>query len=75
MCCHILGFGYTILYLYLFKASLHFSPRVFALLLSGLSSSFMPERIGLCKLFAKLDCYKTLCFFLRGQVVNYSQRS
>jgi hypothetical protein len=33
----------------------------------------MPERIGLRKLFAKLGCYRTLCSFLRGQVVNYSQ--
>jgi hypothetical protein len=47
MCCIILGFGYPVLYLHLFKASLLFSPLVFALLLSGLSSLFMPERIGL----------------------------
>jgi hypothetical protein len=33
----------------------------------------MPERISLCKLFTKLGCYRILCSFLRGQVVNYSQ--
>jgi hypothetical protein len=27
------------------------------------------------KLFTKLGCYRTLCSFLRGQVVNYSQHS
>jgi hypothetical protein len=36
---------------------------------------FMPERIGLHKLFAKLCCCRTLCSFLKGQVVNCSQRS
>jgi hypothetical protein len=36
---------------------------------------FIPERIGLRKLFAKLSYYRTLCSFLRGQKVNYSQRS
>jgi hypothetical protein len=35
----------------------------------------MQERIGLCKLFAKFCYCRTLCFFLRGQVVNCSQRS
>jgi hypothetical protein len=35
----------------------------------------MSERISLRKLFAKLGCCRTLCSFLRGQVVNYSQRS
>jgi hypothetical protein len=49
--------------------------RVFVLLLSGLSSIFMPERIDLRKLFAKLDCCMTLCSFLRDQVINCSQRS
>jgi hypothetical protein len=29
--------------------------------------------INLRKLFAKLGCCRTLCSFLRGQVVNYSQ--
>jgi hypothetical protein len=46
------------------------------LLLSRLSSLFsMPERIGLQKLLAKLCYYRTLCSFLRGQVVNCLQRS
>jgi hypothetical protein len=35
----------------------------------------MPKRIGLHKLFIKLSCYRTLCSFLRGQVVNCLQRS
>jgi hypothetical protein len=35
----------------------------------------MPERIGLRKLFAKLCYCRTLCSFLRGQVVNCLQRS
>jgi hypothetical protein len=47
MCCHILGFGYPVLYLHLFKASLLFSPPGFALLLSELSSLFVLEKIGL----------------------------
>jgi hypothetical protein len=47
MCCHVLDFGYPVLYLYLFKSSLLSHLQVFALLLSGLSSIFMPERIGL----------------------------
>jgi hypothetical protein len=47
--------------------------RVFGLLLSGLSSLFIPERIGLRKLFTKLGCCGTLCSFLRGQVINCSQ--
>jgi hypothetical protein len=33
----------------------------------------MSERIGLPKLFAKLGCCRTLCSFLRGQVVNCLQ--
>jgi hypothetical protein len=49
---------------------------IFALLLSGLCFLFsMSERIGLCKLFTKLGCCRTLCSFLRGQVVNCSQCS
>jgi hypothetical protein len=49
----------------------------FALLLSGICSIFifMPERIGLYKLFAKLCCYRTLSSFLRGQVVNCAHHS
>jgi hypothetical protein len=47
MCCHVLGFGYPVLYLYLFKASLLSHLQVFALLLSGFSSIFMSKRIGL----------------------------
>jgi hypothetical protein len=31
MCCHVLGFGYPVLYLYLFKASLLFSAMSFCL--------------------------------------------
>jgi hypothetical protein len=31
MCCHILGFGYLVLYLHLFKASPLFSPSGFDL--------------------------------------------
>jgi hypothetical protein len=30
----------------------------------------MPEKIGLCKLFVKLGCYRILCSFLSGHVVN-----
>jgi hypothetical protein len=69
--------GYLVLYLRLFKGSLFFRLRVFALLLSGLYSIFffMPEKIGRCKLFTELCCYRILCFFLSGQVINYSQRS
>jgi hypothetical protein len=37
MCCRVLGFGYPVLYLHLFKAPLLFHLLVFALLLSGLS--------------------------------------
>jgi hypothetical protein len=60
----------------IFSKHLYFSHLwVFALLLSGLSSLFMPEMIGLCKLFAKLGCCRILCFFRRGQVVNCLQRS
>jgi hypothetical protein len=33
----------------------------------------MLKRISLCKLFAKLGCYRILCSFLRGQVFNFSQ--
>jgi hypothetical protein len=52
-----------------------FHLRIFTLLLSELCSLFsMSKRIGLRKLFAKLRCYRALCSFLRGQVVNYSQR-
>jgi hypothetical protein len=43
--------------------------------LVGFALFFIPERVGLRKLFAKLDCCKTLCSFLRGYVVNCSQRS
>jgi hypothetical protein len=31
MCCHVLGFGYPVLYLHLFKTSLLFSPPGFCL--------------------------------------------
>jgi hypothetical protein len=57
MGCHILRIGYPILYLCLFKAPLLFSPMsFFVLLLSGFCPLFsMPKRIGLCKLFTKLD--------------------
>jgi hypothetical protein len=57
------------------NTSVFFHLRVFVLLLSGLSFLFMSERIGLRKLFAKLSYCMTLCSFLRGQVVNCSQRS
>jgi hypothetical protein len=45
---HILGFGYLILYLRLFKAPLLFSAFGFLPhFLVGFCSLFMPERIGL----------------------------
>jgi drug/metabolite transporter (DMT)-like permease len=48
MCYHVLVFGYPVLYLHLFKASLLFSHlSFFVLLLSELSSLFMHEKIGL----------------------------
>jgi hypothetical protein len=48
--------------------------RVFALL-SGVSFLSISKMIGLCKLFAKLGYCRTLWSFLRGQVINCSQRS
>jgi hypothetical protein len=66
----------TRFYTYVFSKYLcFFHLHVFALLFSGLCSLFVSERIDLRKLFAKLDCCRTLCSFLRGQVVNYSQHS
>jgi hypothetical protein len=43
--------------------------------LVGFLLFFMPEKIGLRKLFATLGCCRILCSFLSGQVVNCSQRS
>jgi hypothetical protein len=52
-----------------------FHLRVFVLLFNGLYSLFMPKKIGVHKLFAKLGYCRTLCSFLSGRVVNYSQCS
>jgi hypothetical protein len=61
--CHILGFGYPVMYLCLSKSPLLFSPPgFFSLLLSGLCSLFsMPKRISLYKLFTKLHPCSTTC--------------
>jgi hypothetical protein len=70
------GIGYPVLYLHLFKASLLFPVDFCLVSLWALSPfSVMPKRIGLCKLFTKLCCYRTLYSFLSGEVVNYLQRS
>jgi hypothetical protein len=70
------GIGYPVLYLRLFKASLPFLVDFCLVSLWALSPfSVMLERIGLCKLFTKLCCYRTLCSFLSGEVDNYLQRS
>jgi hypothetical protein len=67
MWCHVLGFGYLVLYLCLFKTPLFsflFCLRVFASLLSGIFLPFLCLKGLICaKLFAKLGCYRTLCHF------------
>jgi hypothetical protein len=45
-----------------------------ALLLSDFPFLYL-KRLVCAKLFAKLGCCRTLCSFLSGQVVNYSQLS
>jgi hypothetical protein len=74
MCCHVLDFGYPVLYLHLFKPSLLLTSGFLPCFLVGFLPFFMPERIGLRKLFAKLGCCMTLCSFL-DHVVNCSQHS
>jgi hypothetical protein len=64
MWCHVLDYGYLILYLRLFKAPLFFHLWVFASLLSGVLLTFLCLKGLVCaKMFAKLGCCMTLCPF------------
>jgi hypothetical protein len=47
MCCHILGFGYPVLYLHLVKSSLFSHLQVLSCFLVSFLPFFMPEKIGL----------------------------
>jgi hypothetical protein len=57
------------------STSAFFASRFLPHFLVGFAPFFMPEGIGLRKLFAKLGYCRTLCSFLRGQLVNCSQHS
>jgi hypothetical protein len=75
--CDAIFWGFdTRFHAYVFSKHLcFFASRFLPHFLVGFAPFFMPERIGLRKLFAKLGYCRTLCSFLRGQLVNCSQRS
>jgi hypothetical protein len=63
MCHHVLGFGYLVMYLRLFKAPLFFT-SVFLPHLVVFCSHFLCLKGLVCaKMFAKLGCCRTLCPF------------
>jgi hypothetical protein len=76
MWCHILSFGYLIMYLCLFKAPLFFHLWVFALLLSGVLLPFYAWKDWSTPNYS-LSCAAVghCTLFLIGLVVNCSQRS
>jgi hypothetical protein len=64
MWCHILDFAYLVLYLHLFKALLLFSAsRFLPHFLVGFAPFLCMKLLVYVKLFAKLDCCRTLCHF------------
>jgi hypothetical protein len=65
MLCHILGFGYLLLYPHLFKAHLFpfFTSEFLPHFLVSLLTFLCLKGLVCAKLFAKLDCCRTLCLF------------
>jgi hypothetical protein len=73
MCYHILGFATRFCTCIFLKYLCFFTSGFLSHFLVGFAPFFIPEMIGLRKLFVKLGYCRTLCSLLRGQVVNYSQ--